>query len=189
MDFLSRWRIGRRLGLAFAVVVALTIFSAVFVQLKMNEVARLAHDLTVEQQERTALVYHWRSDTAINANRAQALGMVHTDVPDRTYDIAIVGAGPSGLAAAVYGASEGLSVIVLDTRAVGGQAGASARIENYFGFPLGVSGADLTGRGAVQAEKFGTELPSLADTWFPPIRSFSVELGRFRPTRLSDLIH
>ena len=89
---------------------------------------------------------------------ARALGMVRTDVADRTYDVAIVGAGPSGLAAAVYGASEGLSVIVLDTRAAGGQAGASARIENYFGFPLGVSGADLTGRGAVQAEKFGTEM-------------------------------
>jgi thioredoxin reductase (NADPH) len=89
---------------------------------------------------------------------ARVLGMVRTDAPDRTYDVAIVGAGPSGLAAAVYGASEGLSVIVLDTRAVGGQAGASARIENYFGFPLGVSGADLTERGAVQAEKFGTEM-------------------------------
>jgi thioredoxin reductase (NADPH) len=92
------------------------------------------------------------------AELARALGMVRTDAPDRTYDLAIVGAGPTGLAAAVYGASEGLSVIVLDTRAVGGQAGASARIENYFGFPLGISGADLTRRGAVQAEKFGTEM-------------------------------
>jgi thioredoxin reductase (NADPH) len=89
---------------------------------------------------------------------AHALGMVRADSPDRTYDVAIVGAGPAGLAAAVYAASEGLSVIVLDTRAVGGQAGASARIENYFGFPLGIKGADLTGRGAVQAQKFGTEM-------------------------------
>ena len=68
------------------------------------------------------------------------VGMLRIDAPDRTYDLAIVGAGPAGLAAAVYGASEGLSVIVLDARAFGGQAGASARIENYFGFPLGISG-------------------------------------------------
>ncbi|MBV8397158.1 MAG: FAD-dependent oxidoreductase [Acetobacteraceae bacterium] len=89
---------------------------------------------------------------------AHALGMIRTDASDRTYDLAIVGAGPAGLAAAVYGASEGLSVIVLDTRAVGGQAGASNRIENYFGFPLGIPGFDLTGRGAVQAQKFGAEM-------------------------------
>jgi thioredoxin reductase (NADPH) len=62
--------------------------------------------------------------------------MVRADAPGRTYDLAVVGAGPAGLAAAVYGASERLSVIVLDTRAFGGQAGASARTENYFGFPL-----------------------------------------------------
>ena len=89
---------------------------------------------------------------------ARALGMLPIDAPDRTYDVAIVGAGPAGLAAAVYGASEGLSVVVLDARAFGGQAGASARIENYFGFPLGISGHDLTGRGFVQAQKFGTEV-------------------------------
>ena len=92
------------------------------------------------------------------AELARALGMVLTDAPDRTYDVAIVGAGPAGLSAAVYGASEGLSLIVLDAQAFGGQAGASARIENYFGFPLGIPGQDLTGRGAVQAEKFGAEM-------------------------------
>ena len=92
------------------------------------------------------------------ADLARALGMVRSDSPGRTYDLAVVGAGPAGLAAAVYGASEGLSVIVLDSRAFGGQAGASARIENYFGFPLGISGQDLTGRGAVQAQKFGAEM-------------------------------
>jgi thioredoxin reductase (NADPH) len=89
---------------------------------------------------------------------AHALGMVCVDPPERTYDVAIVGAGPAGLAAAVYGASEGLSVIVLDTRAFGGQAGASSRIENYFGFPLAITGLDLTGRGFVQAQKFGAEM-------------------------------
>jgi thioredoxin reductase (NADPH) len=91
------------------------------------------------------------------AELARRLGMVRFDAPDRTYDVAIVGAGPGGLAAAVYAASEGLSVIVFDRLAFGGQAGASARIENYFGFPTGISGQALTGRAFVQAQKFGAE--------------------------------
>jgi thioredoxin reductase (NADPH) len=86
---------------------------------------------------------------------ARALGMVPVDERDRTYDVAVVGAGPAGLSTAVYAASEGLSVIVFDTRAFGGQAGASARIENYLGFPAGISGQALTGRAYVQAQKFG----------------------------------
>lgn len=85
---------------------------------------------------------------------AHAIGLSEFDA-DRTYDVAVVGAGPSGLATAVYAASEGLSVIVLDTRAFGGQAGASARIENYLGFPTGITGQALAGRAFVQAEKFG----------------------------------
>jgi len=89
---------------------------------------------------------------------ADCLGMVRIDHPDRTYDIAVVGAGPAGLATAVYAASEGLSVIVLDAVAFGGQAAASARIENYLGFPAGISGQDLMGRAYVQAQKFGTEM-------------------------------
>jgi thioredoxin reductase (NADPH) len=89
---------------------------------------------------------------------ARALGMVRVDHPDRTYDVAIVGAGPAGLATAVYAASEGLSVIVFDARSFGGQAGASARIENYLGFPEGISGQALTSRAFVQAQKFGAEI-------------------------------
>jgi thioredoxin reductase (NADPH) len=85
---------------------------------------------------------------------AKAIGMLEFD-SNRIYDVAIVGAGPSGLATAVYAASEGLSVIVLDSRAFGGQAGASARIENYLGFPTGITGQALAGRAFVQAEKFG----------------------------------
>ena len=88
---------------------------------------------------------------------ARALGMVPIDERDRTYDVAIVGAGPAGLSTAVYAASEGLSVIVFDARAFGGQAGASARIENYLGFPTGISGQALTGRAYVQAQKFGAK--------------------------------
>ena len=76
----------------------------------------------------------------------------------RVYDVAIVGAGPAGLAAAVYAASEGLSVIVLDCRAFGGQAGASARIENYLGFPTGITGMALMARAYNQAQKFGAEM-------------------------------
>jgi thioredoxin reductase (NADPH) len=84
--------------------------------------------------------------------------MVPIDERDRTYDVVIVGAGPAGLSTAVYAASEGLSVIVFEARAFGGQAGASARIENYLGFPTGISGQALTGRAYVQAQKFGAKM-------------------------------
>jgi thioredoxin reductase (NADPH) len=77
---------------------------------------------------------------------------------DGVYDLIVVGAGPGGLAAAVYGASEGLNVLVVEGNAPGGQAGASSRIENYLGFPLGISGQELAGRAFVQAEKFGAHI-------------------------------
>ncbi len=89
---------------------------------------------------------------------AKVIGMVDRQALDEVHDVAIVGAGPAGLAAAVYAASEGLSVIVLDARAYGGQAGASARIENYLGFPTGISGQALTGRAYTQAQKFGARM-------------------------------
>jgi thioredoxin reductase (NADPH) len=78
--------------------------------------------------------------------------------PDHLYDLAVVGGGPAGLATAVYAASEGLSVLVLDCRAFGGQAGASARIENYLGFPTGITGMALMARAYNQAQKFGVEM-------------------------------
>ena len=89
---------------------------------------------------------------------ASALGMIGEADASRIYDVAIVGAGPAGLAASVYAASEGLSVVVVDQQSFGGQAGASARIENYFGFPTGITGQALTARGFVQAQKFGVEI-------------------------------
>jgi len=89
---------------------------------------------------------------------ARRIGMIDGETVERLYDVAIVGAGPAGLAAAVYAASEGLSVVTLDARAFGGQAGASARIENYFGFPTGISGIALTARAYTQAEKFGVRM-------------------------------
>src|SRR5207247_655882 len=89
---------------------------------------------------------------------ARCLGLVRPIDPNRLYDVAIVGAGPAGLAAAVYAGSEGLSVLVLDCRAFGGQAGASARIENYLGFPTGITGMALMARAYNQAQKFGVEM-------------------------------
>ncbi|MGY4829034.1 FAD-dependent oxidoreductase [Sphaerotilaceae bacterium SBD11-9] len=89
---------------------------------------------------------------------ARCMGMVDTQEHDELFDVAVVGAGPAGLSTAVYAASEGLRVVVLDCRAYGGQAGASARIENYLGFPTGISGQALAGRAYVQAQKFGAEM-------------------------------
>lgn len=89
---------------------------------------------------------------------ARCIGMVDTAAHDELFDVAVVGAGPAGLSTAVYAASEGLRVVVVDCRAYGGQAGASARIENYLGFPTGISGAALAGRAYVQAQKFGAEM-------------------------------
>ena len=87
---------------------------------------------------------------------AQYLGMDLSICAQRTYDLVIVGGGPAGVAAAVYAGSEGIEALVVEDTAVGGQAGTSSRIENYMGFPTGISGADLTWRGQVQAMKFGT---------------------------------
>lgn len=88
---------------------------------------------------------------------ARVLGLSDFEA-GRTFDVAVVGAGPSGLATAVYAASEGLSVVVLDAAAFGGQAAASARIENYLGFPTGITGQALAGRAFLQAEKFGADV-------------------------------
>lgn len=89
---------------------------------------------------------------------AWCIGLVGPIDPDTLYDVAIVGAGPAGLATAVYAGSEGLSVLVLDCRSFGGQAGASARIENYLGFPTGISGMALMARAYNQAQKFGVQM-------------------------------
>jgi thioredoxin reductase (NADPH) len=102
---------------------------------------------------------------------ARCIGMLDADAADRVYDVAIAGAGPAGLAAAVYAASEGLSVLVVDSRAFGGQAGASARIENYLGFPTGISGQALAGRAYTQAQKFGA-------TMLIPAEAVGLDCGR-----------
>lgn len=93
-----------------------------------------------------------------NEQIADCLGFNETIDPTRVRDVVIIGAGPAGLAAAVYAASEGLDVLVLESSAPGGQAGSSSRIENYLGFPTGISGQDLASRAITQAEKFGAQL-------------------------------
>jgi thioredoxin reductase (NADPH) len=92
------------------------------------------------------------------ATLADALGLTEKVDPEHAFDVVVVGAGPAGLAAAVYSASEGLETLVLEGLAPGGQAGTSSRIENYLGFPTGISGQALAGRAQVQAQKFGARL-------------------------------
>lgn len=125
---------------------------------------------------------------------ARCIGMIDTVDHDELFDVAVVGAGPAGLSTAVYAASEGLRVVVLDCRAYGGQAGASARIENYLGFPTGISGAALAGRAFVQAQKFGAELlipaeaQSLECARAGPERELIVRLGDGRSLRARTVV-
>jgi thioredoxin reductase (NADPH) len=93
-----------------------------------------------------------------NAELARALGLRPPRKFETTCDLVVVGGGPAGLAAAVYGASEGLSTVVLEALATGGQAGTSSRIENYLGFPAGISGGELAERATIQAQKFGARI-------------------------------
>jgi len=102
---------------------------------------------------------------------ARAMGMLRALAKDTMYDVAVVGSGPAGLSTAVYAASEGLSVAVCDARAFGGQAGASARIENYLGFPTGISGLALTARAYNQAQKFGADI-------MIPVSAMSLDCSR-----------
>ncbi len=111
---------------------------------------------------------------------SRALGIGRELAPREEVDLLVVGAGPAGLGAAVYGASEGLDTLVIDSTGLGGQAGTSRRIENYLGFPAGLSGSELTGRAVTQARKFNARLAS-------PYRALSLEPGNGRHTvRLED---
>src|SRR5438876_6489740 len=94
---------------------------------------------------------------SVPADVAQKVGL-RTRAQTSFYDLAIVGGGPAGLAAAVYGASEGLHTVMIEREAPGGQAGISSRIENYLGFPTGLSGGDLARRAVVQARRVGVEI-------------------------------
>jgi thioredoxin reductase (NADPH) len=128
---------------------------------------------------------------------AHCMGLLPGFLADRSYDVAVVGAGPAGLATAVYAASEGLSVLVLDSQAFGGQAGASARIENYLGFPTGISGEALAGRAYTQAQKFGAVMAIPAavkllkpapDGAYTTGGSFELELDEAPPVRAAAIV-
>ena len=126
---------------------------------------------------------------------ARGLGMLDSAEHKELFDVIVVGAGPAGLATAVYAASEGLHVVVLDCRSYGGQAGASARIENYLGFPTGISGQALAGRAFVQAQKFGAEImipaqaAALDCNKATPDRALSLTLADGRTLRSQDARH
>ncbi|TMK50947.1 MAG: cyclic nucleotide-binding domain-containing protein [Actinobacteria bacterium] len=111
---------------------------------------------------------------------SELLGLTIQSIPERQFDLVVVGAGPAGLAASVYGASEGLSTLVVEAIAVGGQAGTSSRIENYLGFPTGISGGDLASRALLQAIKFGAQLTS------PCVATGLTSDGGHLAVRLSD---
>ena len=125
-------------------------------------IAELARHLGLDGEDLPAVIIgndrpHLRKPSP--RELAEAVGL-RRPARAQTYDLIIVGAGPAGLAASVYGASEGLRTLVLDSVAPGGQAGASTKIENYLGFPMGVTGAELTGGATLQAQKFGAEVCS-----------------------------
>ena len=115
-----------------------------------------------------------------NAELAAAIGLPAPSEPQASCDLLVVGSGPAGLSAAVYGASEGMRVIVMDATAAGGQAGTSSRIENYLGFPSGISGAELAERALLQAQKFGARFAVPAEA-----TSIEQDDGHYR-VRLSD---
>ncbi|HET6387301.1 MAG TPA: FAD-dependent oxidoreductase [Armatimonadota bacterium] len=125
-----------------------------------------------------------------NEEIADCLGL--NDAVDLTQvrDLVVVGAGPAGLAAAVYAASEGLDVLVLERSSPGGQAGSSSRIENYLGFPTGISGQDLAARAYVQAQKFGAEftIASSAARFACKVRPYAIDIGNDRSVRARSII-
>ncbi len=121
---------------------------------------------------------------------ANALGLDLVADTNKLFDVIIVGAGPAGLAASIYGASEGLSVLVIEDTAIGGQAGTSSKIENYFGFPKGISGSELAYRGEIQAIKFGARLtvPRRAKNLYLKQNHFEIELDDDRCLRSRSVV-
>jgi thioredoxin reductase (NADPH) len=132
-----------------------------FIELEGDPEAELLLRRLGVKPEQTPVVI-WRGTEVLrnpsNAELARAIGLSHQTGPDDVADVIVVGAGPAGLAAAVYGASEGLRTVALDAVATGGQAATSSRIENYLGFPTGISGSELADRATIQATRFGAQI-------------------------------
>ncbi len=140
----------------------------------------LLREVGVSPQETPVVI--WQGQVLRNPSNdelARAVGLANPVQASSACDLLVVGAGPSGLAASVYGASEGLDTITLDAVATGGQAGTSSRIENYLGFPAGISGAELAERAAIQARKFGARItiPAEAAALEPREHHFLVRLA------------
>jgi thioredoxin reductase (NADPH) len=126
---------------------------------RARDAEALLRRLGVEPSDTPVVIWRQRVlRNPSNAELARMLGLPTPTSPETTYDLLIVGTGPAGLAAAVSGSSDGLTVVALEGVATGGQAAASARIENYPGFPAGISGAELAERAVIQAAKFGAQL-------------------------------
>lgn len=131
-----------------------------WLDLEKNEEARLMAEGVEDAGHRLPLVFFPGGDTLIdpdNRSLAEKSGLT-VEAKQPFYDLIIIGGGPAGLAAAVYGSSEGLRTVLVEKEGIGGQAGTSARIENYLGFPKGLSGADLARRAATQAKRLGAEI-------------------------------
>src|SRR5580700_2835367 len=141
----------------------------------------MAAQFGVTPQDTPVVIVHGRLlRNPGNAELAAAIGLPAPSEPQASCDLLVVGSGPAGLSAAVYGASEGMRVIVLDGTAAGGQAGTSSRIENYLGFPSGISGAELAERALLQAQKFGARFAVPAEA-----TSIEQDDGHYR-VRLGD---
>jgi thioredoxin reductase (NADPH) len=141
----------------------------------------VAAQFGVTPQDTPVVIVHGRLlRNPSNAELAAAIGLPAPNEPQASCDMLVVGSGPAGLSAAVYGASEGMRVIVLDTTAAGGQAGTSSQIENYLGFPSGISGAELAERALLQAQKFGARFAVPAEA-----TSIEQDDGHYR-VRLGD---
>ena len=123
-----------------------------------TEVDEILEQFKIGHGDTPVIVYgnEWMCKNPANEKLAEELGL-KKPIENKLYDLAVIGAGPAGLAAAVYGSSEGLDTIILEKEALGGQAGCSSKIENYTGFPLGLSGRELACRANIQAQKFGSQ--------------------------------
>ncbi len=125
-----------------------------------DETEALLRELDIDPEETPVVI--WRGRDVLrnpsNADLARLIGLRQPSAPDDVCDLVVVGTGPAGLAASVYGASEGMETVALDAVATGGQASTSSKIENYLGFPSGISGAELAERATIQAEKFGARI-------------------------------
>jgi thioredoxin reductase (NADPH) len=131
-----------------------------WLDIEKNAQAREMVESSSEERPRLPMVFFPDGSTLVGpdlSTLANKVGMT-TQAQQPFYDLIIIGAGPAGLGGAVYGASEGLRTVVIEKEAAGGQAGTSARIENYLGFPQGISGADLTRRATTQAQRLGAEI-------------------------------